>query len=243
MSNPTAMIFGATGAVGKEVLKDLLTTGKYSKVVSVGRRTVELDSTIPQDKLEQKVVDFDNLEADKSIFKGVSDVFCCLGTTRAAAGSAENFVKIDQTYVLNSAKLIAEENKPSDGALAPVHFLYCSTGNAHKDSMFPYFKSKGQTEEGLKETGFEKVSIFQPGLLKVVEPRSTTRWPELISLAIIPPLDRLFNLHSVISVATVGKAMHRVAESKDIKAKDANVSLLGSLVSVFSNIEIEDIGK
>ena len=39
------------GAVGKEVLKDLLTTGKYSKVVSVGRRTVELDSTIPQDKL------------------------------------------------------------------------------------------------------------------------------------------------------------------------------------------------
>ncbi|OBZ86651.1 hypothetical protein A0J61_05316 [Choanephora cucurbitarum] len=109
--------------------------------------------------------------------------------------------------------------------------------------MFPYFKSKGQTEEGLKETGFEKVSIFQPGLLKVVEPRSTTRWPERISLATLPPLDRLFNLHSVISVATVAKAMHRVAERKEIKPKDSSLSLIGSLVSVFSSIEIEDIGE
>ncbi|OBZ86948.1 Oxidoreductase HTATIP2 [Choanephora cucurbitarum] len=243
MSNPTAMIFGATGAVGKEVLKDLLTTGKYSKVVSVGRRTVELDSAIPQDKLEQKVVDFDNLEADKSIFKGVSDVFCCLGTTRAAAGSAENFVKIDQTYVLNSAKLIAEENKPSDDALAPVHFLYCSSTGANKDSMFLYIKTKGQTEEALKETGFEKVSIFQPGLLEIVDPRPTTRWGERFALAIVPPLNRMFNLHSSVPVTTVAKAMHHVAENKDIKAKSSSQSVIGSLVSVFSTAEIEDIGK
>jgi hypothetical protein len=56
-------------------------------------------------------------------------VFCCLGTTRADAGSAEKFIKIDQTYVLNSAKIIAEENKPADGSskLSPVHFLYCSS--------------------------------------------------------------------------------------------------------------------
>lgn len=56
-----------------------------------------------------------------------SDVFCCLASTRADAGSAEKFVKIDQTYVLNSAKLIQEENKPADSVLAPVHFLYCSS--------------------------------------------------------------------------------------------------------------------
>lgn len=52
-----------------------------------------------------------------------------MGTTRADAGSAEKFIKIDQEYVLNSAKIIAQENKdPADESkLAPVHFLYCST--------------------------------------------------------------------------------------------------------------------
>ncbi|KAI8334474.1 hypothetical protein BD560DRAFT_414558 [Blakeslea trispora] len=241
MSNPTAMIFGATGAVGKELLKELLTTGKYDKVVSVGRRTVELDSTIPQDKLEQKVVDFEHLEKDRAVFKGVSDVYCCLGTTRAAAGSADNFVKIDQTYVLKSAKLVAEENKTSDDTLAPVHFLYCSSGGANKDSMFLYIKTKGETEEALKETGFKKVSIFQPGLLEVVEPRPTTRWGERIASIILPPIDRLFNLHSVISVTRVAQAMHRVAENQEIKAKSTKQSVIGSLVSVFSNSDIEEI--
>lgn len=57
-----------------------------------------------------------------------SDVFCCLGTTRADAGGKENFKRIDQDYVLNSAKIIAEENKPTgESKLSPVHFLYCST--------------------------------------------------------------------------------------------------------------------
>lgn len=56
-----------------------------------------------------------------------SDVYCCLGTTRADAGSAEEFTKIDQEYVVQSAKVVAEENKPTDGSLSPVHFLYCSS--------------------------------------------------------------------------------------------------------------------
>ena len=56
-----------------------------------------------------------------------SDVFCCLASTRSDAGSAKKFVTIDQTYVLNSAKLIQEENKPTNSDLAPVHFLYCSS--------------------------------------------------------------------------------------------------------------------
>jgi hypothetical protein len=55
------------------------------------------------------------------------DVFCCLGTTRAAAGGAEPFRKIDHDYVVNSAKIIAEENPGTSGELSPVHYLYCSS--------------------------------------------------------------------------------------------------------------------
>ena len=36
---------------------------------------------------EQRVVDFENLDQHKEEFSGFDVVFCCLGTTRSAAGS------------------------------------------------------------------------------------------------------------------------------------------------------------
>ncbi|CAO0802209.1 unnamed protein product [Mucor circinelloides] len=242
--NKTAMVFGATGAVGKQLLKDVLKNGKYAKVVAVGRRPVELDESIPQDKLVQKTVDFENLEAHREDFKNVSDVFCCLATTRADAGSADKFIKIDQTYVLDSAKIIQEENKPAGSELAPVHFLYCSSTGANKNSMFLYPKTKGQTEEKLAETGFEKVSIFRPGLLEVVEPRTHPRLLEPVAVAICKPIFNLFGYKGVNSVDTVGKAMHKVAEDSSIKPADASSikkSVIGSLVSAFNKNDIENI--
>ncbi|KAI8644612.1 hypothetical protein BD408DRAFT_441603 [Parasitella parasitica] len=240
----TALIFGATGAVGKQVLKDVLKNGTYAKVVAVGRRPVELDESIPQDKLVQKTVDFDNLEAHRDDFKNVNDVFCCLASTRADAGSAQKFVKIDQTYVLNSARLIQEENKPPNSELAPVHFLYCSSMGANKDSLFLYTKTKGQTEQKLAETGFEKVSIFRPGVLEVVEPRTRPRLMEPLLVTLYKPISNLFGLKQVNSVDTVGKAMHKVAEDSSIKPANAdNVkkSVIGSLVSLYFNTDVEAI--
>lgn len=46
------------GAVGKQLLTDLLKNGKYEKVISVGRRQVELDSNTPQEKLVKKRIAF-----------------------------------------------------------------------------------------------------------------------------------------------------------------------------------------
>ena len=39
------------GAVGKACLKDVLKNGNYSKVITVGRRPVQLDDSIPQNNL------------------------------------------------------------------------------------------------------------------------------------------------------------------------------------------------
>jgi hypothetical protein len=86
-----------------------------------------------------------------------SDIFCCLGTTRADAGGAENFIKIDQEYVLNSAKIIAEENKPttSESKLSPVHFLYCSSAvsytTVHSIYIFTLYSSIYSQYSGIKQ--------------------------------------------------------------------------------------------
>ncbi|KAI9263516.1 hypothetical protein EDC94DRAFT_518093 [Helicostylum pulchrum] len=228
--NRTALVLGATGAVGKQLLKDVLKNGSYTKVVSVGRRPVELEDSISKDKLVQKTVDFENLEAHREDFKNVN---------------AERFVKIDQEYVLNSAKLIAEENKAADAKLSPVHFLYCSSMGPNKNSPFLYPKTKGQTEEALSEAGFEKVSIFNPAFLETVEPRTRPRMMESIAITIFRPINGLLGLGQIISVETVGKAMHRVANDSSFKPSDVNgtkTSTIGSLVSRFSNSDIHSIG-
>ncbi|KAI7870088.1 uncharacterized protein EV154DRAFT_453225 [Mucor mucedo] len=243
--NRTALIFGATGAVGKQVLKSVLKDGTYTKVITVGRRSVELEDSVPQDKLVQKTIDFENLDAHRQDFKDVNDVYCCLGTTRGAAGSAEKFIKFDQQYVLDSAKIIAQENKVDENKLAPVHYLYCSTMGSNKDSVFLYPKTKGQTEEALGEAGFEKVSIFHPAFLEPVEPRKPFRLVETVAFAIYNPINRLFGLSYVTSVDTVGVAMHKVAENASIKPtdpKNIKKSTIGSLVSHFTNSEIHTIG-
>lgn len=136
-----------------------------------------------------------------------------------------------------------EENK-KDAQLAPVHFLYCSTANANKNSYFLYPKSKGETEHGLAEAGFEKVSIFRPGLLDLVEERPRPRFGEKLFSTIFLPVDKFFGLGGSVSVVTVGKAMHKAAENySTIKPTEKKTSQIGSLVSIFSNKDIENIGN
>ena len=45
-------------------------------------------------KLKEVIVNMDNLGEAREAFQGVDVVFCTLGTTRKAAGSAEAFVKV-----------------------------------------------------------------------------------------------------------------------------------------------------
>ncbi|KAI9492494.1 hypothetical protein BDB00DRAFT_828469 [Zychaea mexicana] len=245
----TALVLGATGAVGKQLLLDVLKNGNYSRVITLGRRPAPLDDSIPQQNLEQKTVDFDNLEASRAEFRNVNDVYCCLGTTRADAGSAEAFRRIDQTYVLNSAKIIAEENKPTTAAaaaaesstLSPVHFLYCSSKGSNKNSMFLYPQSKGQTEEGIIKAGFQRVSIFLPGFLEVQEPRPRSRLGEQVLGAIFTPVNRYMNLHMAIPTSSVGQAMHKVAMQQQSKAVPADAK--ETKVEYYSNKDMEDLTK
>lgn len=97
-SSKTALILGATGATGRHLLRELLSSNEWSKVGEYGRR-VTPESNLPEitsGKLEQKAIDFENLDAS-----GLKDgrwdvVFVTLGTTRAQAGTAAMFEKIDR---------------------------------------------------------------------------------------------------------------------------------------------------
>lgn len=232
-----ALIIGATGAVGKALLREVLLADTYKSVTTIGRREVKLDDSVPQSKLVQKTVDFDNLEASRSELTGYEDVFCCLGTTKADAGSAEAFKKIDHDYVVNSAKLIAEENPAQGGGLSPVHFLYCSSSGASKSSPFLYPQSKGQTEEDLTNVGFQRVSIFRPRFLTIEEERPRPRLAESIFGKIVG-YTRAVGLHLDVPVAVVGRAMLHAAAHP----VDATGSSDKTISQIIDNPEIEATG-
>lgn len=60
----SALVFGGTGATGKHVLREVLTSDRYSRVGEYGR-SVTADAKLPTQRnaLEQKVVDFERLES------------------------------------------------------------------------------------------------------------------------------------------------------------------------------------
>ena len=61
----TAVIIGATGAVGKEILKEILGTEYYERIYVLGRNSI---SRLPEDdRLTKIVIDFENMRFDTSI--------------------------------------------------------------------------------------------------------------------------------------------------------------------------------
>ena len=100
-----ALIIGATGATGKDLVQKLIDDTHFSEIHVFGRRALELRNN----KVFEHIVDFDQPETWKDLVTG--DVaFSCLGTTLKDAGSKEAQRKVDFDYQLNFAKAARENN-------------------------------------------------------------------------------------------------------------------------------------
>lgn len=93
----TAVVAGATGLVGRELVRQLLEHPSYSQVIALVRREL----TFSHPKLKEIIVSFDRLEdeLDEEQLRN-SHVFCALGTTIKNSGSKEAFRKVDYAYPL-----------------------------------------------------------------------------------------------------------------------------------------------
>jgi len=68
---PSALVLGATGAVGKHILSGLLASPEYTRVGEFGRRVTTLESEGRPEKLIQRTIpDFDKVEEVEGIKDG-----------------------------------------------------------------------------------------------------------------------------------------------------------------------------
>ncbi|MEO5893958.1 MAG: NAD(P)H-binding protein [Ferruginibacter sp.] len=147
-----ALIIGATGATGKDLVNILLADADYKEIVLFVRRATGLTHL----KLVEVITDFDKLEDVAAFIKG--DVwFSCLGTTLKAAGSKDKQADIDYEIPAKFAG-IAKRNGVSKTVLLSAY-------GASSTSRVFYSRLKGKLEQHIENLAFQQFIIFRPGLL------------------------------------------------------------------------------
>jgi len=147
-----ALLIGATGATGKDLVDVLLQDPDYTEVVIFVRRS----SGRSHPKLSEIVTDFEKLE-DLSDFINGDVCFSCLGTTLKAAGSKDKQWHIDHEIPAEFAA-IAKRNGVTRAVLLSAY------GAAPASKVF-YSNLKGRLEEAFADLAFDQLIIFKPGLL------------------------------------------------------------------------------
>ena len=167
------LLIGATGLVGKDVLKQALADPRIESV------TAPVRSHLPaHPKLTAPQVDFEALP-EAAIWWQADAVVCAFGTTMRIAGSAEAFRRIDYGYPLAIAQLARAHGTPT--------FVLNSAMGASPSSRFFYTRVKGELERDIEALGFHSLTLVRPGLIGGT--REQPRLGEQIASAILGPLD------------------------------------------------------
>jgi uncharacterized protein YbjT (DUF2867 family) len=172
----TALLLGATGLVGGHCLELLLEDERYERVRALVRRPL----AVRHRRLDSQVVDFDRL-AEHPELLAVDDVFCCLGTTMAQAGSESAFRHVDYDYPVQAAEISSGQGADQ--------FLMVSALGADPQSRIFYSRVKGEAEAVIKRLPFRAVWILRPSLL--LGDRAELRIGERLASALSRPLTPL----------------------------------------------------
>ncbi|XP_028296761.1 oxidoreductase HTATIP2-like [Gouania willdenowi] len=219
VQNKSCFILGASGESGKVLLQELLERNIFSKITLIGRRMLTFEDEAYKN-LVQEVVDFEKLDDYAAAFQGHDVGYCCLGTTRAKAG-AEGFVRVDHDYVLKSAELAK--------AGSCSHFHLESSRGADKNNNFLYLKVKGQVEAEIEALGFDRLSVYRPGVLLV--DRVESRPLEWLSRKFLSAWSSVFSTSMAIPIQAVARAIVsntvRPSEQKSEILEHKHIAALG----------------
>lgn len=235
----TCVVTGGTGAIGRELVAELLASPAWSRITVVGRSKwtvppnwtgkIDLQEEEKRGRLVQRQVDMEALsdsalkgegKVGKEFFEGCDAAFCVLGTTHSDAGSSAAFRRVDLDYVKASAVFAK-----ASGVQYFSHVTASGTGGFFAN-LTNYGRTKAAAETAIKELGFPAATIFRPGMLDREDKlRTGERW----LLKVIPG----------IKVGAVAKEMRLDAEETLGKLKNKG----GEGVKAWKVVEDADISR
>ena len=143
------VLAGATGLVGRELLRGLLADTSVSRITVLGRKA-------PADadpRIEFHAVDFAHLPS----LPPADECYIALGTTIKAAGSQAAFRAVDFDAVVNVAQAAKAAGASKLGVVSAM-------GASAKSGVF-YSRVKGEMEDTLASLGFQSFVVARPSML------------------------------------------------------------------------------
>ena len=203
MNEQTAVIIGASGLIGSYLVEEMLKDDYFGIVRVLVRRGLAFNHP----KLQQELVDFNDIN-DYTNKLGKGDIiFCCIGTTqKKVKGDRAAYEKIDHDIPVNAARIGSTQGYKK--------FLIVSSVGADPSSTNFYLQLKGKTENAVKQFAFDTISIFRPSMLlgKRKERRPAEKIGQVLMQVFSFMLIGSLNKYHPIKARDVAKAM--VAESK-----------------------------
>ena len=212
------LIFGATGMVGKGVLRECLLDPGVESVTAIGRGP----SGASDPKLRDLVHgDMWNYSAIEKELTDLDACFFCLGVTSAGMKEAD-YQRVTYGIAVAAAETLARLNPQ-------MTFVFVSGAGSDSSGKgrVMWARIKGKTENAILRLPFKAAYVFRPG---VIEPRHGIRsrtaiynWGYTVFKPLMPLL-RWALPGQILDTEQIGRAMLKVARSgapkRVLEAKD-----------------------
>jgi uncharacterized protein YbjT (DUF2867 family) len=194
------IIFGATGMVGRGVLRECLLDPEVERVLLIGRSPVGQRHEKIHETVRADVTDLSGIEAE---FAQYDACFFCLGVT-SVGRSAEDYRRVTYDITLAAAKALSARNPA-------ITFTYVSGMGVDttEQGRVMWARTKGATENALLSL-FPHAYMFRPGIVHAVNgERSRTWWYQAVHTVMTPvnPLLRRLLPGVFTTTETMGRAM------------------------------------
>jgi uncharacterized protein YbjT (DUF2867 family) len=215
------VLFGATGMIGRGVLREALRDPGVQRVVSVSRSP----TGVTDPKLHEIVHgDLGDLRAIEGDLGGLDACLFCLGTSSAGMNEGE-YTRITYGIATAAAEALLQRNPGMTFV-----FISGAGSDSTEQGKTMWARVKGKTENALLRMPFKAVYVFRPGAIRAMNGERSRTTSYRILYALFGPLwilgDRLSPKYFT-TTEKLGQAMlkaaregapKRVLESADINA-------------------------
>jgi uncharacterized protein YbjT (DUF2867 family) len=200
------LIFGATGMVGRGVLRECLLDRDVERVLVVGRSPIAQQ----HEKLREVVLsDLSDLSAIAPELSGYDACFFCLGVS-AVGMSEERYTSVTYDLTMSVARTLARLNP----TMTFIYVTGMGTDSTERGRTM-WARVKGRTENDLLKLPFRAAYMFRPGgIIPLHGITSKTRLYRIgytVLKPLYPLLKSLFP-NSITTTEQVGRAMLHVAK-------------------------------
>ena len=198
-------LFGATGMVGRGVLRECLRDDAVSQIVCVGRTPLDIQHPKIEELVTGDLFELDRLEGQ---LHGLDACFFCLGISSNGM-SEEDYRRLTYDLTLSVAGVLVRVNP----GMTFVYVSGAGTDSSERGGS-TWARVKGATENALLRLPFKAAYMFRPGVivpLDGIQSKTPAYRVFYRTLGVLlTPLQRLFP-RFMSTTRTIGLAMLEVA--------------------------------